>query len=74
MRRLLGRIAIALAILAALSLLLSNLLLSGEDPTGWWNFVPAYVFYATTFVLLPLVGVVALVVLAASGVRKLSCR
>jgi hypothetical protein len=74
MGRLLGRIATALAALMVLSFGLSNLLLSGEDPTGWWNFVPAYVFYATTFVLLPVVGVVALVVLAASGVRRLSCR
>lgn len=61
MNRTLGRTAVSLAVLAVLSFGLSSVLLSGEDPEGWWNFVPAYVFYATIFVLLPAVGAVALV-------------
>lgn len=68
--KVLGRIAIGLAAVAALSFGASSLLLNGEDPTGWWNFVPAYVFYFTVFVLIPALGVVALVTFARSPSRK----
>lgn len=65
-----SRIAIALTVVSALSFVLSWLLLAGEDPAGWWNYVPAFVFYATSFVLVPGLGLVALVALALSTIRR----
>jgi hypothetical protein len=70
MERLVARIAIALGIVAVVSFGLSRTLLGGEDPTGWWNFVPAYVFYATIFVLFPLLGVAGLIGVAVSAERR----
>jgi len=72
--KVLGRIAIVFAVTAVVSFGLSNVLLEGEDPAGWWNIIPAFVFYATVFVLIPALGVVALVAFAVSAARKHRCR
>jgi hypothetical protein len=46
-----------LLLTAAVSFVLSNLLLEGPDPEGWWNFVPAMLFYGSMGVAMVL-GVV----------------
>lgn len=68
----LGRVAIALAVVSAVSFGVSWLLLAGEDPAGWWNYVPAFTFYATAFVLIPGLGLFVLAALAVSALR--GCR
>ena len=39
-----------LLVVAAGSFVLSNALLEGPDPEGWWNFLPAIIFYGAVFV------------------------
>ena len=38
-------------VVTATSFWLSRVLLGGEDPSGWWDFIPAYIFYTSLFVL-----------------------
>ncbi len=45
------RSLVAVAGANAAALAMSSVLLDGPDPTGWWNFLPALVWYATLPVL-----------------------
>lgn len=71
---LIGRVAVAASLVSAVSFALSWLLLSGEDPEGWWNFVPAAVFYATTFLIVPGLGLVIAVALVIHVIRRAKSR
>ena len=46
---------IGLLLTALVTFFLSNALLDGPDPDGWWNFVPGLVFYASIWLALGLV-------------------
>jgi len=39
---------------ALVCFLLSNVLLEGPDPEGWWNFIPGILFYVSLWLILAL--------------------
>jgi hypothetical protein len=55
MSAMLRKALIGLLFTALISFALSNLLLDGPDPDGWWNFVPGMTFYASIWLILILV-------------------
>jgi hypothetical protein len=48
------KVFIGLLVTALISFILSNLLLDGPDPDGWWNFIPGMTFYGSVWLLLVL--------------------
>jgi hypothetical protein len=55
MSAMLRKALLGLLLTALVSFVLSNLLLDGPDPEGWWNFVPGMTFYASIWLILILV-------------------
>jgi hypothetical protein len=45
------RVFAGLILVAVASYFLSNALLDGPDPRGWWNYVPALTFYISVFLI-----------------------
>jgi hypothetical protein len=48
----LQKVFIGLPLTALISFVLSNVLLDGPDPGGWWNFIPGMTFYASVWLIL----------------------
>jgi hypothetical protein len=48
----LRKVFVGLLLIAMISFVISNVLLDGPDPDGWWNFVPGMTFYASVWLML----------------------
>jgi hypothetical protein len=55
---------------AVVSFAVSNALLDGPDPEGWWNFVPGIIFYASVWFLIVLAVVLALREVVANPIAR----
>jgi hypothetical protein len=59
-----------LLLTAVVSFAVSNVLLDGPDPEGWWNFVPGMIFYASIWLIVVLALVLALREVVANPIAR----